>query len=221
MSDLLAIALSFVYVFGVLAIAELLRKRMSLPVDFTRKVVHVSVGMWSWGTVALFQDKLAACIPPAAFIVLNWLSYRRGTFAAMETGDRGNLGTVYFPMAFVAAILLFWDVSRGWVVAALMPMTWGDAFAAVVGKRFGKRRYSVLGATRTLEGSVTMFTFSFAATVLALAAFGAGLPGALLVAALVAAACTLAESVSPFGLDNLVVPAAAAATLVATGGWVR
>ena len=112
MNDLLAVLISFVFVFAALGAAELLRKILKLDIDFTRKLVHISVGMWSWGTVALFQNKWFAIIPPAAFIFINYLSYRRGLFLAMESNDRSNLGTVYFPVAFVAIILLFWDTNR-------------------------------------------------------------------------------------------------------------
>jgi phytol kinase len=212
MSDLLAIGISFVYVFAVLAIAETLRKLFHLPVEFTRKVVHISVGMWSFGTVALFTDKWLACVTPASFIVLNYISYKRGLFLAMESNDRSNLGTVYFPIAFCAIILLTWDISKPMLVASLMPMTWGDAFAAIIGKRFGTRRYTIAGATRSFEGSLAMFAFSFVAVFLALVILeglaGPALPGwAALFALVTALAATAAEAVSVRGLDNIFVPA--------------
>lgn len=220
MSDPLAIAIAFAYVFAILAIAELLRKVFKLPVEFTRKVVHISVGMWAWGTVALFDSKWMAIVTPAVFVVLNYVSYRRGLFLAMESNDRGNLGTVYFPIAFVAVILLTWDVSKPMLVAALMPMTWGDAFAAIIGKAFGRRRYSVAGSTRTVEGSVVMFALSFVSVFITLLVLerlsGAVMIGwAALFALAAAAAATLAEAISPRGLDNLLVPGASLAALAA------
>lgn len=220
MTDPLAILISFVYVFVVLGLAEGLRRAFKLDIEFTRKVVHISVGMWAWGTAALFQDKWLAMVTPAAFVVINALSYRYGLFLAMESRDRRNLGTIYFPIAFIALIALFWGDLKPLFVAALMPMTWGDAFAAVIGRRFGRRRYTVFGTTRSLEGSLAMFAFSFAGVWLALLAFSSGGPMAELawLPALAAAlAATAAESISPFGLDNLLVPAVSAAALVLVG----
>lgn len=210
MNNLLAIAISFVYVLLILGIAEGLRRALRLEVEFTRKFVHIGVGMWSIGTVLLFTDKWAALIPPFAFVLLNYLSYRYGLFMAMESKDKSNLGTVYFPIAFVVMILLLFDRSRSLFVASLMPMTWGDSFAAIVGKRFGRHRYTVLGTTRSLEGSLAMFVLSLVSTWITLTAFGAGAAQPLtgVFAVLMAGAATLAEAVCPFGLDNLLVPAA-------------
>lgn len=95
MSNWVAVLFSFLYVFAVLGVAEGLRRALQLPVAFTRKVVHIGVGMWAWGTAALFTDKWFASIPPAVFIVLNYVSYRRNLFTAMESADKSNLGTVF------------------------------------------------------------------------------------------------------------------------------
>lgn len=164
------------------------------------------------GTALLFTSKWYAIIPPAAFIVLNAISYRRNTFAAMETGDKTNLGTVYFPIAFVAVILLTFDTSKVMMVAALMPMTWGDAFAAIIGKRWGRRKYTIAGATRSIEGSLAMFAFSFVGVLLVSLWMGPAvynrITWAVVFALVTAAAATLVESVSVRGLDNLTVPAA-------------
>lgn len=212
MTNWLAVVISFAYVFAVLGAAEGLRRALRLPVEFTRKVVHIAVGMWAWGTAALFTDKWFAVIPPVAFIALNYLSYRRSLFTAMETGDKSNLGTVYFPIAFAVIILLFFDISKAFMVAALMPMTWGDAFAAIIGKRYGRRRYALLGAhsRRSLEGSAAMFAFSFLSVWITLLVFGAPFGAAILFALVMAFLATLVEAVSPAGLDNLLVPASSA-----------
>jgi phytol kinase len=217
MNNLLAIAISFVYVFAAIGIAEGLRKAFKWPAEFTRKFIHIAVGMWSVGTALLFTDKWLAIIPPASFVVLNYISYRRNTFAAMETGDKSNLGTVYFPIAFVAVILLTFDVSKAMMVAALMPLTWGDAFAAIIGRRWGRRQYSIAGATRSLEGSLAMFAFSFVSVLLVFLWMGplggADVLWAGVFALVTAAAATLVEAISVRGLDNLLVPAVSLVSL--------
>jgi dolichol kinase len=206
MSNWLAVAISFVYVFAVLGAAEGLRRALRLPVEFTRKVVHIGVGMWAWGTAALFTNKWFALIPPTAFVVLNYISHRHTLFAAMETQDKSNLGTVYFPIAFAAVILLFFDISKPFMVAALMPMTWGDAFAAIVGKRYGRRCYTLFGSRRSAEGSAAMFVFSLLSTAITFLAFGAAPWTAIAVGLALALFAAIAEAISPAGLDNLLVP---------------
>jgi len=212
-SDWLALALSYVYVFGVIAAAEGLRKWRRYSTDFTRKVIHIAVGMWSVGTVLLFDRWTMAVIPPLSFIPINYLSYRRETFKAMETGEKGNLGTIYFPLSFCFIIVLFWSRPH-LLVASLMPMTWGDALAAVLGARYGQLRYTLWGSSRSLEGSVSMLLFAFAATALALWLFPPlALGPSLLYALIVALAATLTEAITPWHLDNLTVPLISAGVL--------
>jgi phytol kinase len=211
--DVLALIASFAYVFAAIGAAEGLRKWRGYSVDFTRKFIHVAVGMWAYGTVLLFENRTFAVITPLSFVAINAFSYWRGTFKAMETGERGNLGTVYFPLSFAALIWVFWGRPH-LIVAGLMPMTWGDALAAVVGRRIGRRRYTVLGSTRSVEGSMTMFFASWVAASVALLLFGPSGPiTAVWVAAVTAFGAAVVEAVSPWGIDNLTVPAVSALIL--------
>jgi phytol kinase len=210
MSPWLAILASFAYILAMLAIAEGLRRWRNYESDFTRKFIHIAVGMYSVIAVSIFDQRQWAIIPPAAFIIINFLDWKYGILQAMTSSDRSNLGTVYFPISFVIIIWLFWD-RPALLVAGLMPLTWGDALAAVVGRRFGQRHYTVMGSTRSLEGSLVMFCASALATFLALALLGGD--KSLGIALITALGATLAEAIAPWGLDNLTIPAAAAALL--------
>jgi len=217
--DYTALIVSYAYVFGVLALAELLRVVAKRPVDFTRKLIHIGVGMWVVGTVLLFETWYFAIIPPATFVLINAFSYWRGTIKAMEGEDREDPGTIYFPISFGALIYLFWD-QPVLLVASLMPMTWGDAMAAVFGRHFGYYRFTVGGRTRSVEGSVAMLFWSWLATFAALFGMpflvGQPVPNWMLIliySGVVAIVCTLVEALSPWGIDNLTVPAAAAVML--------
>jgi dolichol kinase len=217
--DYTALVLSYVYVFGVIALAELLRRVGKRPVDFTRKFIHVGVGMWVVPTALLFETWYLALIPPATFVVINAVSYLRGTIGAMETGDRGDLGTILFPISFGALVYYFWP-QPVLMVASMMPMTWGDAMAAIIGRRYGHYRFRTGRHTRSVEGSVGMLFWSWITTSLALFAmpYLAGKPPihwllALIYGGAVAVVCTLVEALTPWGIDNLTVPAAAAVIL--------
>jgi phytol kinase len=213
LQDIIALLASFAYVFAMIGVGEAFRKWRGYSVDFTRKFIHIAVGMWAYGTVLLFERRTFAIIPPLAFVGINALSYWRGTFKAMETGEKGNLGTIYFPLSFAVLIWVFWGRPH-LIVAGLMPMTWGDALAAVVGRRIGRRRYTVLGSTRSAEGSVAMFVAGWVATLVALALLGpVDLFTAVWVSAVTALGAAVVEAVSPWGIDNLTVPAASAVML--------
>lgn len=214
MSDPIAVAISYVYVGSVIAAGESLRHWAGWSPDFTRKFIHIGVGMWAVGTALLFQRWQYAVIPPMTFIVINYVSYRRKLIKAMDAVAGETLGTVYFPISFALLIPVFWPDQRVLFVAALMPMTWGDALAAVVGQRIGNRSYRLLGHHRSWEGTLTMLVASFVTVWLALAAFGDS--GATFYAAPAAATAGVAaavEATSPWGIDNITVPLASAASL--------
>ena len=212
--DTIALITAFIYVFSAIGVAEGLRKWRGYPAEFTRKFIHIAVGMWAYGAVLMFESRTFAIIPPLAFVVINAFSYWQGTFKAMETGEKENLGTIYFPISFAALIWLLWD-SPHLLVAGLMPMTWGDALAAVIGRRIGRRRYTILGSTRSLEGSAVMFLAGWVATLVPLLLLSSISPlTAVGVAAATALGAAVIEAVSPWGIDNLTVPAVSALVLV-------
>ncbi|MCI0397645.1 MAG: hypothetical protein L0332_01260 [Chloroflexi bacterium] len=216
MSDWLGLVITFVYIFAIIGAAEGLRRWRGYSSDFTRKVIHIAVGMLSWVLPWLFTSPwpfVAAC---GAFMLLNFLDWRYGLFAAMVSSDRSNLGTVYFPLAAALVALIFWD-RPPLLVAAVMPLTWGDGLAPVVGRTYGRHTYSVANHTRSLEGSAAFLAAGFLFTWLALWAMS-GQPAlspaaALLPALATVVAATLVEAVSIAGLDNLTVTAVAVVVL--------
>lgn len=217
-SDLLSLLIAFLYVAALIATSEILYRVFHAPLDITRKIVHVGVGMTALAVTIIFRDWTVAIIGPLAFIAINYFSYRRKIFQSIEIAEERQLGTIYFPLSFVILTPLFWS-RPALLAAAFMPMTWGDAAAAILGKRFGAHPFRLFGQLSSVEGSVAMFVFAFIATVLALIAFGqpSGLStGIAFVTALIA---TVVEAMSPKGMDNLTVPIVSAITLTVLNGF--
>lgn len=212
MNNIVGLIISLVYIFAVIGVAEGLRRARGYDSSFTRKVIHISVGMLSWALPFLFDSPWPFVLACLAFAVLNLLDWRYGFFASMASRHRNNLGTVYFPLAAAIVAIIFWD-QPPLMVAALMPLTWGDGMAPVIGANYGRRTYSVHTSTRTLEGSAAFFVAGFIFTWLALWL----MPGspvvtplqAVLPSLIIMAVTTVIEAVSIWGLDNLTVTAAA------------
>ena len=149
-------------------------------------------------------------------MVINLLDWRYGFFNAMQSSNRANLGTVYFPLAAAVVALVFWE-RPPLMVAALMPLTWGDGLAPVVGAAYGRRFYTIHTSIRTLEGSAGFFVAGFVFTWLALWLMP-GLPeitplAAVLPSLVIMSVTTVIEAVSIWGLDNLTITAAAVVIL--------
>ena len=201
-----------VYVFGLIGLAELLRRQYGYTNDFTRKVIHVGVGMLSWFLPFLFDEPWLFIVASLGFAFLNLLDWRFGFFRAMASDNRQNLGTVYFPLAAATVAYVFWDTPPI-MVAALMPLTLGDGLAPVIGRAIGQHSYRIHTSTRTVEGSAGFFIVTAVGTWLALWI----MPGtpmlsavdALAPAFVVALATAFVEAVSIWGVDNLTVTATA------------
>lgn len=216
MKNVWGLVLSFVFVFFIIFLSELLVRLFRLPKEESRKFVHIGVGHWWLLAMYFFASWQWAIIPPIAFIFLNLISWYSGLFNAMERKirDVNTLGTVYFPISLLALVLLTWTDSP--VLGGMTPyigamgifaMGYGDGFAALIGTTRGKHKYSILGAQKSIEGSIAMF---IAALIPVFVLIHVGtqtdwLP-ALGIAAALSALATLMEAVTPKGLDNLTVP---------------
>lgn len=213
MSDLGALAFSGVYVVGLVLSAEHLRRSGRLSFEWTRKLLHVGVGTWILPTVLIFQSGLWAAIGPAAFTLVNIFSRRRRWIRAMEEGSGSNRGAVYMPIAFLALIFWLWDRDGGRAVIAgsLLALAWGDAAAALIGRRFGRHRYRVGDEQRSFEGSAAMFAFSLLGIWVGFSV--TDVPISLALVVLGATVASVLEAFSRRGLDNLLVPLGTAAVL--------
>ncbi|WP_392481956.1 diacylglycerol/polyprenol kinase family protein [Nostoc sp. C110] len=219
-NDLIGLAISYIYAISLLVIGEGLRRLFDVKPDLTRKVIHIGAGMWVFGVLLLFNRWEIGIIPFATFIGLNYLFYRYRFIGAMDTQD-SSPGTVYFAISVTLLFGLLWRPdgpvdSVAIAVAGIMAMTWGDALAALIGRRFGQHKYQVGNSVRSWEGSAAMFVASTVVIFLVLLL----LPGsslsplgtpltlglALLTAVVAATFATLVEAVSPHGTDNLSVP---------------
>jgi phytol kinase len=216
MTNWLGFLIALIYIFSLIALAEFLRRWRGYSSSFTRKVIHIGVGMLAWALPFLFTQPWPFMIACLGFVILNLLDWHFGFFAAMASSSRSNLGTVYFPLVAGIVAFLFWDTPP-LMVAALMPLSWGDGLAPIIGNRYGRHTYRIKNTTRTFEGSIGFFVAALLTTWLALWIMP-GLPvltpmQALLPALVVSILTTLVEAVSIWGLDNITITATAVLVL--------
>ena len=205
MSPWIGIAVSFAFVFAVIGAATALARIGVLQGEGSRKFIHIGVANWWLLAMWAFDSPLWAAIVPAAFVAINYASYRFAIFSAMERrGGREDLGTVWYAVSLlVLAVWTFWKPFEPWIGAVgILTMGYGDGFAAVLGKRAGRMRYP--GSRKSLEGSAVLFAAALAVTWLVLGF--SGIPRAFPIALAVAAAAVVIELATPMGFDNLTVP---------------
>ena len=97
-------------------------------------------------------------------------------------------------------------------MAAILQMSLADGLAAIVGTYFGNgNKYSVLGSTKSVYGTLTFFAVSLAILSYFVSASGAQLTTASLAA--IACVASIIENFGVEGIDNLLVPVFVATVL--------
>ncbi|QNO14639.1 hypothetical protein HYG86_07495 [Alkalicella caledoniensis] len=207
MSNFWGIAVSIVFVLVVIGTSEFLGKKQILSNEGTRKFVHIGVANWWFIAMYFFDNKFYAAIVPAIFVIVNYISYKQQIFKSIERNSEENsLGTVYYAISLLILSLI--TFSEGYSptigLVGIMVMGYGDGLAAVIGQAYGKHKYTIFGATKSMEGTLAMFLSSFIVTLLILH-FGS-FPNVFLLPFVIAIFATVIESISFAGFDNLTVP---------------
>lgn len=203
---LIGYILTFGWVFLMLGLTMILKKATHADDEVSRKIIHISVAFAWIPMYVCFSTTWHLVIPPAVFIVLNYISYKKNLFSAMERQDESkkSLGTVYYAlsMTVMAAISLLDSKAIVPYGVGLFCMALGDGFAPIFGSiRKGNRR--ILG-TRTLYGSISVFCICL--IVIACMTLIFSLPLGFGKMLLIAAAATALELVGFHGFDNITLP---------------
>jgi len=201
------IIVSFIFIFLIIGISTLLTNKKILSGEGSRKFIHIGVANWWIIAMVFFDSPLWASIVPALFIIINYISYKKQVFKAMERGKgKNDLGTVYYAISlFILSIVTFSKGMDPYVGAmGILIMGYGDGFAAVIGEKYGKHSFTLLNSKKSLEGSLAMFIVSF--IVAFIIAVLAGNSCIWLLPLSLALIATIVEIFSPYGIDNLTVP---------------
>ena len=203
---MLAIIACFIGIFGLLVIAELLGKYHVLKGEYHRKFLHIAAGSFiaawpwliSWRAIQIIG--LVMLVVMVANRYLAFLNYRGRI-------GRASYGDIFLALAiFLTASLTH---NKVFFALAILEVALADGLAAVAGISYGKYwSYRVFKHKKTVIGSMVFW-------IATLCIFGAGLLPAhdsitfqsyFLLLLLLPPAFTLAENLSVFGLDNLVIP---------------
>ena len=206
MNNILGMILSIIYIGGVLFTSKFVEKKGK---EASRKYIHILLGNWWLIAMFFFDSVIWAAILPLLFVFVNYFSHKYNLIKSMERADgeeKDTLGTVFYAVSlFLLVIFTFGVIKNPWVgLLGIFTMAYGDGFAAVLGKKLKSKEFNILGSTKTLYGSLTMFIVTFLIHILY---FGiAGIEYFIIKAIIVAIFATLLEAVSIKGTDNIVVP---------------
>jgi len=224
--NLLLMLLCYGYVILVVFISGKLSTSLHIPQKSSRKFLHAMIGNLPF-VIPFFTSNIYPALVAAPFILVTFLASPYSPFKGRKFEGLANiteeghpLGLVFYAISYTLLALFF--ASQPYVVAAgILPMAYGDSAGSLVGERYGRRIYN-FAARKSLEGSVAMFCGSLLSLTIGMIFFSRLYPlqAANIILATVAASIvtTLAESISPRGVDNLTVPMLGALTFLLVFG---
>ncbi len=205
MKNVVGIFVSFAYIAILMVVAKYFEK---FEKEASRKFIHILLANWWLIVMAFFDDIKYAIIPPIAFVIINFISYKSNLIKVMEREEteQEGLGTVYFVISLIPLVILSFGLTQNPLIGltGFFVMTYGDGFAALVGQTIPSKEYRIFGATKTIAGSLTMFLTACIITISVLVYANTAMWFVKAVGISVVA--TILEAISAKGTDNLTVP---------------
>ncbi|MBS7287636.1 MAG: hypothetical protein KIH01_02520 [Candidatus Freyarchaeota archaeon] len=183
LKDLLVLVVVYVYVFAVIGVGEGLRRWRRLEPEFTRKMIHFFAGDAILFCPFFDTPQLIPVVPLTLGLLIFFTTPRspfkslRSMFEVMARKEDYATGHIYGPFYYIVSVGIvvaafalpfgaaYWPLfTLG--AFALFSMFYGDGLAAIVGTRWGRRKYAIRGNMRSLEGSITVFVMSIVSAVI-------------------------------------------------------
>ena len=157
-SDWLYLILFSVGIGAMVALSEKLRISLQWPIETTRKIVHIAVGVFVASTPFLLKSMYPVLSLGILFAVFDFIAVRRHWLNGMHSTRRISYGTVFYPLSIVIITLWLWDSYPLIYINSILIMAIPDALAAVVGEHIANPYEYYFGPEKkSVQGSVTMF----------------------------------------------------------------
>ena len=229
--DIIAFFISLIVVLMLVQINAAIEKSGKLSTNVTRKIIHIFAAplwilTWMLFSGSIYSRWLAMIVP--LFFVLQFVAIGTGKVknedfvkSMSRSGDPKELlgGTLYYAFLMIVYCVVWFYVPAGGSLAGATPMAMivfgclagGDGLADVIGRKYGgEKKFGIGGSERTIAGSIGMFIGSFLFSYVLLFFFslevGWDIVALFIPVLLISIIATIAEALSPKGLDNWVVP---------------
>lgn len=227
MQELLRGVLAMLLYFAVAAGSALTcRFLIRIPDELFRKILHcILLGSLlvfvfcfeTWWISALCNLGFAVVVYP----VLAWFERFKGFSELTTERKKGELKAslllVFGMFALVIAVCWGWLGDRYLVLASVYAWGFGDAAAALVGKKWGRHKvcFGHADSRKSWEGSGAMFLVSLVSvTVVLICRGGLGVAGNIIIPVVTAFVSALAELYSKDGYDTVICPLSAMVVLL-------
>lgn len=202
------------------------RMLIRIPDELFRKILHCILlgslpafvfGFQIWWHAALAAVVFALVVYPILVFFERYQTFSKLTTERKKGELKHSLLLVFFMFAFVISVCWGWLREPWLVLASIYAWGFGDAAAALVGKRFGKHKvpWKHIDHRKSFEGSAAMGLVSFGSVLILLICRGGLGAGTCVAVSLgTAAASTVAELCSKDGMDTVICPVASMVVLL-------
>ena len=210
--DVIGLFVVYGYVAALLIVTE---KVLVKHPETSRKVLHVMVGNIAFLLPIFLTREIMAFVAAAPFILLTFLMSPYTPIKSIrgKTSSAGHsMGLVYYAITWTVLAYLFFDYMIV-IAIGIFAMSYGDGFASLIGIKYGKHKYNLVGDEKSFIGTLSMFFFTYMTMLIAIFYYNyvqsTGFTFSLVsigFLALFAAIGAIVEGLTPKGLDNLSVP---------------
>ena len=218
--------ITVLYIIVAVGIMLLARTIFTIPDELFRKILHfILLGAYiplvfafkTWWMAAAFAASLIIILFPALFFAEKIPMFSSFVNERKKGEFKSSMVLAVGMMVFSTTVCwgLFGD--KYLVLASIYAWGIGDAFAALIGKRFGKHkiRWKITDGKKSREGSLAMFLCALVSVfVVLLIRGGIGTPMCAVIAVLTALICTISELCTKNGLDTVICPLSAMVILI-------
>lgn len=171
----------------------------------------------TWWISALEAIGFAVVVYPILMFLERYRSFSKLTTERKRGELKSSLLLVFFMFATIITICWGFLGDKYLVIASIYAWGFGDAAAAIIGKRFGKHKISwkYTDGKKSVEGSTAMFITSLISVAVILGYRGGlNTAGYFVIPPIVAFTSAIAELYSKEGLDTVICPFAAMSVLL-------
>ncbi len=214
------------YIIPMASVMLLSRKIFKIPDELFRKILHfILLGVYlvflfafeTWWISATLAGIMMVIIYPILMLA-GKIPHFSSFVNERKKGEFKNSMVLAFGM-IIASICICW----GWigdkylVLASVYAWGIGDAFAALIGKRFGKHKikWKFADSHKSIEGSLAMFlTSALSVCVILLIRGGLDIVSCLIISFVASLVCTFIELCTKNGLDTISCPTGAMLVII-------
>jgi dolichol kinase len=213
--NLPVMAVCYIYIVVLIIISGKLDDRI-VSKKTSRKFLHAMIGNLPF-IMPFFTDNIYPFLVASPFIIVTFLASPFNPVSSIQkkmndladiTGEGHHTGLILYAVSYSVLALLY-GVTPYVMASGIFPMAYGDSTAALIGTKLGRHKYRIF-EEKSLEGSLGMFLGSLVSLLVGMFYFsmlyGFTFQSQIIPTLLVAIVVTVAEAVSPKGLDNIAVP---------------